>query len=60
MAAGSDAMMAADTVYGYLKAGAKNNANVKALVSQIAQRYSAQSAPRKNKSAIAAAPVNNA
>jgi hypothetical protein len=55
LAAGSDAMMAADIVYGYLKTAAKTNANVKTLVSQIALRYSAQSAPRKKSSSTPSA-----
>ena len=49
MASGSDSMMAADEVYGALKNAAKKNASVKTLVDQIAQRYAAQSKPRKPK-----------
>ena len=46
LAAGSDAMMAADEVYAELKSSAKKDSNVKGLVDQIAKRYSAQSKPR--------------
>lgn len=45
LAAGSDAIMAADEVYAKLKSSAKKNANVKDLVDQIAKRYVAQSKP---------------
>jgi hypothetical protein len=57
LAAGSDSMMEADIVYGYLKAAAKNNAAVKGLVAQIAQRYAKQAAAHTKK-ADAAAPVS--
>ena len=46
LAAGSDAMMAADEVYAELKSSAKKDASVKGLVEQISVRYSAQSKPR--------------
>jgi hypothetical protein len=42
LAAASDAMMSADTVYGYLKTGAKNNAGVKTLVDEIGKRFEGQ------------------
>lgn len=42
LAAGSDAMMAADEVYAELKSSAKKDANVKGLVDQIAQRFKGQ------------------
>jgi hypothetical protein len=42
LVAGSDAMVTADQVYGYLKAGAKTNAAVKALVAEIAKRFKGQ------------------
>jgi hypothetical protein len=46
LAAGSDAMIAADEVYAELKSSAKKDSNVKTLVDQIAKRYSAQAKPR--------------
>ena len=49
MAAGIDAMTAADDVYDQLKKAAKKDGAVKGLVSEIGQRYTAQSKPRKNK-----------
>ncbi len=42
LAAGSDAMQEANSVYGYLKTGVGTSA-VKTLVAQIAERYAAQS-----------------
>jgi hypothetical protein len=42
MAAGSDAMQTADIVYAYLKTASRQNANVKALISDIAQRFEGQ------------------
>ena len=42
LAAGSDAMAGADEVYGSLKGAAKRDANVKALVEQIGQRFKGQ------------------
>lgn len=42
LAAGSDAMQTADTVYSYLKTASKNNSGVKALTSDIARRFEGQ------------------
>jgi hypothetical protein len=42
MAAGVDAMSAADLAYGYLKTAAKNNVNLKQLVDQIGKRFEGQ------------------
>ena len=49
IAAGSDAMIAADQVYGLLKTAAKNDSAVKSIVAEIAKRYEAQSKPRIKK-----------
>ena len=49
IAASSDAMVAADQVYGLLKTAAKNDAAVKSAVTEIAKRYTAQSKPRPKK-----------
>jgi hypothetical protein len=46
MAVGSDAMIEADEVYGFLKNAAKKDTNAKTLVDQIAKRYSAQGKKR--------------
>lgn len=42
-AAGIDAMGSASEVYASLKSSAKNNANVKAIVAEIAERFKGQS-----------------
>jgi hypothetical protein len=42
LAAGSDAMGTADIIYSYLKTGARQNAGVKALVSDIGSRFKGQ------------------
>jgi len=51
IAAGSDAMVAADQVYGLLKTAANNDSAVKSVVTEIAKRYTAQSKPRPKKTA---------
>jgi hypothetical protein len=48
IAAGSDAMASADTVYDYLKKG-KEDSSVKNLLSQMGKKYDSQSKPRKSK-----------
>ena len=42
MAAGSDAMVAADEVYDAMKKGSNRDANVKALVDKMAKRFAGQ------------------
>jgi hypothetical protein len=42
MAAGVDAIAAADLAYGYLKTAAKNNVNLKQLVDEISKRFEGQ------------------
>lgn len=48
-AAGIDAMGAASEVYTSLKTSAKSNANVKAIVAEIGERFAAQKKPRTKK-----------
>ena len=48
-AAGIDSMTSASEVYGSLKSSAKSNANVKAIVAEIAVRFAAQKKPRGKK-----------
>jgi hypothetical protein len=49
MAAGTDAMQAADDVYNTLKVAAKNNANVKTVLDEIGKFYEGQKKPRAAK-----------
>ncbi len=49
MAAGADAMQAADDVYNTLKVAAKNNANVKTALDEIGKYYEGQKKPRAAK-----------
>jgi len=51
MAAGTDAMQAADDVYSTLKGAAKNNAGVKTIVDEIGKYYEGQKKPRAAKKA---------
>ncbi|MCX6210034.1 MAG: hypothetical protein NTZ59_11220 [Bacteroidetes bacterium] len=46
MAAGADAMQAADDVYNTLKVAAKNNTNVKTILDEIGKYYEGQKKPR--------------
>jgi len=48
-AAGIDSMTSAKEVYDSLKSSAKSNANVKAIVAEIAVRFAAQKKPRGKK-----------
>jgi len=48
-AAGIDAMGSASEVYDSLKSSAKSNANVKAIVAEIGERFAAQKKPRTKK-----------
>jgi hypothetical protein len=48
-AAGIDAMGSASEVYDSLKSSAKSNANVKSIVAEIGERFSAQKKPRAKK-----------
>ncbi|OYU83773.1 MAG: hypothetical protein CFE24_09805 [Flavobacterium sp. BFFFF2] len=47
LALGSDCMKEADEAYSYLKLAAKTDANAKALVDQIAQRFKGQGKSKK-------------
>lgn len=47
LAAGSDAMIAADEVYAELKSSAKKDASVKGLVDQIAKRFKGQGSSKQ-------------
>lgn len=49
MAAGIDAMGAADEVYASLKSSAKSNANVKAMVELIGKRFEGQGTSKESK-----------
>lgn len=51
MAAGADAMQAADDVYNTLKVAAKNNTNVKTILDEIGKYYEGQKKPRGTKAA---------
>lgn len=48
VAAGSDAMSSADTIYDYLKKG-QEDSSVKSLLATMGKKYQAQSKPRKSK-----------
>jgi nucleoid DNA-binding protein len=49
MAAGADAMQAADDVYNTLKVAAKNNTSVKTILDEIGKFYEGQKKPRTPK-----------
>lgn len=49
MAAGADAMQAADDVYNTLKVAAKNNTGVKTILDEIGKYYEGQKKPRTPK-----------
>lgn len=48
-AASADAMVTADEIYRYLKAAARKDASVKALVDEMAKRYSKQAVKKEEK-----------